>query len=290
MLHGRMHITETALQRIAWRAAGECRDRCLLQRGTPRGWLKLAIAHPDRFHFLTNKERIACDRGLPSADRSSGQPPARVSSPGGSLSEWAFGMLEPPWTTNWVWALPVIALTLMLHAEAVVLIAVLLVRIRRDVRSESWSLQRAILLCTAVIVAVGGILALLHGLEAGIWAALFLWLRALASPADAMLYSLDSITTRGESGLILEHNWRLRGRWRLPMVSAVRYQHRLSIYHHRRGSDDADQVRSYSSASLQLTAPGDLESARGQSCHETRELAQDYRTECRPALSALVQS
>lgn len=120
-------------------------------------------------------------------------------------------MLEPAWTTNWVWALPVIALTLILHSVAIVLIALLLVRIRRDVSSESWSLQRAILLCAAVIGSVGGILALLHGLEAVIWAALFLWLRALTSPADAMLYSLDSITTRGESGLILEHNWRLMG-------------------------------------------------------------------------------
>lgn len=120
-------------------------------------------------------------------------------------------MVEPAWTTNWVWALPIIALTLTVHAAAVVLIAVLLVRIRRNLRSKSWPLQRAILLSTAVIGAVGGILALLHGVEAGLWAALFLWLGALTSPADAMLYSLDSLTTRGESGLILEHNWRLMG-------------------------------------------------------------------------------
>ena len=58
---------------------------------------------------------------------------------------------------------------------------------------------------------LGLFLAALHGIEAALWAAAYWWLGALNSPADAILYSLDSISTRGASGLILEHQWRLMG-------------------------------------------------------------------------------
>ena len=59
--------------------------------------------------------------------------------------------------------------------------------------------------------AVGLLLAVLHGIEAAIWAAAYVWLGALASPNDAILYSLDSMTTRGASGLRLEPHWRIMG-------------------------------------------------------------------------------
>jgi hypothetical protein len=38
-----------------------------------------------------------------------------------------------------------------------------------------------------------------------------LWLNALASPQDAILYSVDPMTTRGASGLMLEQHWRMMG-------------------------------------------------------------------------------
>jgi hypothetical protein len=47
--------------------------------------------------------------------------------------------------------------------------------------------------------------------EATIWAAAYLWLGALDSPKDAILYSLDSMTTRGASGLMLEPHWQMMG-------------------------------------------------------------------------------
>jgi len=61
------------------------------------------------------------------------------------------------------------------------------------------------------IGAVGLLLAVLHGIEAAIWAAAYVWLDALASPHDAILYSLDSMTTRGASGLVLEPHWQIMG-------------------------------------------------------------------------------
>ena len=63
----------------------------------------------------------------------------------------------------------------------------------------------------ALIGIVGLLLAILHGMEASIWAAAYLWLGAVGSQSDAMLYSLDSFTTRGESGLVLGGDWRLMG-------------------------------------------------------------------------------
>jgi hypothetical protein len=63
----------------------------------------------------------------------------------------------------------------------------------------------------SLIGAVGLLLAVLHGLEAGLWAVAYLWLGALASPSEAILYSVDSMSTRGSSGLILEHGWRMMG-------------------------------------------------------------------------------
>ena len=62
-----------------------------------------------------------------------------------------------------------------------------------------------------VVGAVGLLLAVLHGIEAAIWAAAYVWLGALDSPRDAILYSLDSMTTRGASGLMLEPHWQMMG-------------------------------------------------------------------------------
>jgi hypothetical protein len=44
---------------------------------------------------------------------------------------------------------------------------------------------------------VGLLLAVLHGIEAAIWAAAYVWLGALDSPADAMLYWGDAIKRAG---------------------------------------------------------------------------------------------
>jgi hypothetical protein len=62
-----------------------------------------------------------------------------------------------------------------------------------------------------VIAAVGLLLAALHGMEAALWAAAYWWLGALNSPADAILYSVNSMSTLGDSGLTLEPHWRLIG-------------------------------------------------------------------------------
>jgi hypothetical protein len=62
-----------------------------------------------------------------------------------------------------------------------------------------------------VIVAVAWLLAVAHAVECSIWATAYLHLGAVENPADAMLYSIDSLTTRGTSGLVLQHHWLMMG-------------------------------------------------------------------------------
>ena len=56
-------------------------------------------------------------------------------------------------------------------------------------------------IAVAMIGGVGLLLAALHGIEATVWAAAYWWLGALNSLGEAVLYSVDSISTRGASGL-----------------------------------------------------------------------------------------
>jgi hypothetical protein len=111
---------------------------------------------------------------------------------------------------NWTWGLSLIALTMMIHATGVAFMAQVGRYIRNRMQSESGRLH-ALTVVISLIGAAGLLLAALHGIEAGIWAIAYWWLGALHSPEEAMLYSVDSITTRGASGLMLETGWRMMG-------------------------------------------------------------------------------
>jgi uncharacterized membrane protein len=83
------------------------------------------------------------------------------------------------------------------------------IRARLETRKlGSWHLMPIVI---GIVAAVGLLLAVLHGIEAAIWAAAYVWLGALDTPKDAILYSLDSMTTRGASGLTLERHWLTMG-------------------------------------------------------------------------------
>ena len=62
-----------------------------------------------------------------------------------------------------------------------------------------------------LIVAVALSLAVLHAIESMVWALVYVWLGALPSPADAVLYSVDSMTTRGSADLAVAPQWRMMG-------------------------------------------------------------------------------
>ena len=113
---------------------------------------------------------------------------------------------------NWAWGLSLIALTITIHAAGVALMAFVTLRIRVRFESENRLGSRQVFSITiGLIGSVGLLLAALHGIEAALWAAAYWWLGALNSAAQALLYSVDSNSTRGASGLILEHHWLMMG-------------------------------------------------------------------------------
>ena len=114
--------------------------------------------------------------------------------------------------SSWAWGLSLIALTMGVHATGIVIMAIAMLNIRSRVEAQS-SLRFGHLLAVliGVIAVVGLLLAVLHGIEAGMWAVAFWWLGALNSPADAILYSVDALSTRGASGLMLERHWQMMG-------------------------------------------------------------------------------
>jgi hypothetical protein len=113
--------------------------------------------------------------------------------------------------TSWRWGLSLIALTLAIHATAVVMMAFVTMRIRARLKTRDVNLWNLVAMLICIIVVTGLLLAMLHAIECGIWAAAYLWLGALDSPIDALLFSVDSMSTRGSSGLTLQRHWQMMG-------------------------------------------------------------------------------
>src|SRR5215831_15026754 len=113
--------------------------------------------------------------------------------------------------SGWPWGLSLIMLTMAIHAAAVVMMAFVGARIRVRLETRGLSSRNLIAILICVIAVIGLLLALLHGIECGIWAVAYLWLGALDSPMDALLFSLDSMSTRGASGLTLQRPWEIMG-------------------------------------------------------------------------------
>jgi hypothetical protein len=114
-------------------------------------------------------------------------------------------------SVNWTWGLSLIALTITIHATGVVLMSFVGLGIRAWLEARNLGLRHVILLVIGIVGAIGLLLAVLHAIEAAIWAAAYVWLGALDSPKDAILYSVDSMATRGASGLTLERHWQMMG-------------------------------------------------------------------------------
>jgi hypothetical protein len=111
----------------------------------------------------------------------------------------------------WVMGLSLIGATLAIHSVGLVGIGLLLIRVgERAVRAMTR--LRGIACATSVMIgAAGAAIAALHAIEAGLWAILYHWSGALTTWPDAMLYSVDSISTRGGAGLEPEEGWRMLG-------------------------------------------------------------------------------
>jgi hypothetical protein len=113
--------------------------------------------------------------------------------------------------SSWTWGLILIVFTTGIHSFGIALLALLGEPIRAYFRSRDPHFWEAIGFLTMAIVVMGLLLAVLHGVEAALWAGAYLSLGALDTPAEAMLFSVDSMTTRGASGLTLHQHWQEMG-------------------------------------------------------------------------------
>jgi hypothetical protein len=113
--------------------------------------------------------------------------------------------------SGWPWGLSLIVLTMAIHAAAVVMMAFVGMRVGVRLETLDLSLSNLVAILICVIAVIGLLLAVLHGIECGIWAAAYLWLGAIDSPMDALFFSLDSMSTRGASGLTLQRPWQIMG-------------------------------------------------------------------------------
>src|SRR5215510_11582305 len=109
---------------------------------------------------------------------------------------------------NWGWGLSLIALTIMIHSTAIVMMALVAVRIRARLETRGYALWNLVGILICVIGVIGLLLAVLHAIECAIWAVAYWSLGAAHSFMDAFLYSVDSMSTRGESRLALQPHWR----------------------------------------------------------------------------------
>ena len=102
---------------------------------------------------------------------------------------------------SWRWGLSLIALTMALHAVAVVMMGIVAVKIRYRLETRILDLWKLVPIMICIVTVLGFLLAVALVIECGIWAAAYLWLGALDSPLDALLFSIDSMSTRGHQDL-----------------------------------------------------------------------------------------
>jgi hypothetical protein len=112
---------------------------------------------------------------------------------------------------NWIWGLSLTALTIAIHATGVTFMVAVLHNIRVRLETRGLRLLELIAIVISAITVMGLLLTALHGIEAALWAAVYLWVGALGSPEAAILYSLDTMATRGASGLVLQPPWQMLG-------------------------------------------------------------------------------
>lgn len=115
------------------------------------------------------------------------------------------------WSDSWLFGLALIGICIALHAIGLVLLTVVLIWIRERLPPRATAGWRGAWMAVLIVGAVGLALATLHAVEAALWAITYVLVGAIDNPADAILYSVDSMTTRGASGLLLAPDWRMMG-------------------------------------------------------------------------------
>lgn len=108
------------------------------------------------------------------------------------------------WGADWVWGMPLVVLTLVIHVLGLTVI-------RRRVMSARSSDHHPTAFFAVLMTLMTLLATTLHGLEAAIWAAAYRFLHALPDGSSAMLYSLNAMTSYGHENIDLPRHWQLLG-------------------------------------------------------------------------------
>lgn len=112
-----------------------------------------------------------------------------------------------PWAADWVWGVPILVLTVLIHSFGLLAIrnALRVILMWLDDRRHFFVLFGSVISSAALALAA------LHAIEAGLWATAYLLLGAMTDPGSATLFSLEAMTTYGHSDLMLAPHWRMMG-------------------------------------------------------------------------------
>jgi len=113
----------------------------------------------------------------------------------------------PQWYESWLWSLPLVLATVILHVLGIATIhEKVVVLLERVAEHRSFRVVFALVMGITVLLVTA-----LHTIEAAAWGVVYLWLGALSDAKTAMLYSLGAMTTYGHASLYLEPHWQMMG-------------------------------------------------------------------------------
>jgi hypothetical protein len=109
------------------------------------------------------------------------------------------------WRTDWLWGLPLIVATAMIHVLGLGFINQRISRVCERISGEHHPMFAVVISATVLLATT------LHALEATIWAVAYRLLGALGDFRSAILYSLNAMTTYGHINIYLTDRWHLLG-------------------------------------------------------------------------------
>lgn len=113
------------------------------------------------------------------------------------------------WESNWLWGAPLIVLTGVLHVAC---LGFFLSRLERALAGRTWRGRGQFAWTFAAAMGLAlALVTVLHGLEAVLWAFAYRRIGALPDAHDAVLYSLNAMTSYGHVALYLDPQWALLG-------------------------------------------------------------------------------
>lgn len=111
------------------------------------------------------------------------------------------------WGMDWAWGLPLIVLTVVIHAYSLGLInEAFKSMLTRAAQLRNLPVASTFFTGVTVLSVV-----MLHGLECFIWAGAYRFLGALGDSKSAILYSLNAMTSYGHENLNLAPRWQMMG-------------------------------------------------------------------------------